>query len=439
MLCRRLCCCHSQRGLLCGASQTFFKVSPDLATQQSEKEKKLTIDKQQAALLSKRADTNQPSLEEQLKETWKNATKVIHKDLPRLAKRMTIHNSQGVIVENGRLLANPLSTSHQLSPVSASTQSSTSSSNVSSSLFTAFSNSLTAIDPNTTNNTSNNTTTTTATTSATTSTQPKVDTPILESATTSNTSSSSANSANSGGDPSTVDILQESSSKTINSRDRTSTSNQISSTFNTLRLTPLNLQSASLSPESENGGSYSETWSSVTNVLMAVVRHFESKEDQEKLKAGLDCLGKTIDEHVDFEVLVEKLFKNYIDYQSKTAKVFKICHQAALFPAVYYLQTRLFAAIGHMKDVRRQDGWNIRIYLGDAIYVTHTRWEQNLAAADSPEHFEVLWELRCSFDKEMTDLFAVFVRVNDIKFHDQVTPQFKEQVTQVIRGSGYII
>jgi hypothetical protein len=54
---------------------------------------------------------------------------------------------------------------------------------------------------------------------------------------------------------------------------------------------------------------------------------------------------------------------------------------------------RLYSQIGQMKDVRRSDGWTVLVHCGEAIYVTHTRWEQSLHPLESAEHFEVQWEV----------------------------------------------
>jgi len=185
------------------------------------------------------------------------------------------------------------------------------------------------------------------------------------------------------------------------------------------------------------------TWNSVCNVVNAIASRLETKQKYDTVKQGLEELSKNIESkgnsQSDLEACVETLHSKSLGYDSKTAKIFKICHQAVLFPAIFYLQSKLFSQIGHMKDVRREDGWTIRIYLGDAIYVTHTRWEQNLSPAEADDHFEVCWELRCSFDKGMEDLRAVFLRINDLRFMPNVKSDFKEKVTNVLRGSGYII
>ncbi len=92
-----------------------------------------------------------------------------------------------------------------------------------------------------------------------------------------------------------------------------------------------------------------------------------------------------------------------------------------------------------MKDVRRADGWTVLIYLGDAISITHSRWEQSLQPENDPKHFECHWEIRLSFDKLMSDLRAVFLRIQDISFHKNATVPYQAQILDVLKGSGYIV
>jgi hypothetical protein len=90
-----------------------------------------------------------------------------------------------------------------------------------------------------------------------------------------------------------------------------------------------------------------------------------------------------------------------------------------------------------MKDVRTEDGWQIRIWLGDAVYITHVRWEQSFAGP--PDQYLVQWELQLSFDKQMKDLRAVWIRIKDIKFCDNITPALKDKVSNIAQGAGYIV
>lgn len=56
-----------------------------------------------------------------------------------------------------------------------------------------------------------------------------------------------------------------------------------------------------------------------------------------------------------------------------------------------------------------------------------------------PQHFEVRWELRCSFDRAMKELRASFLRIEELTFHPHATKQRKTEVQETLRGFGYMI
>jgi hypothetical protein len=125
---------------------------------------------------------------------------------------------------------------------------------------------------------------------------------------------------------------------------------------------------------------------------------------------------------------------------SKTFAVFRTTHQSILVPAMVRMSTSIFQPLGQQfKDVSRPDGWRIQIYLGDAIYVKHTRIEQSLHKPTDPMHFECEWSLRLSFDKQMRDLRAVFVRIADVRLNDKMPEEQAEKVINALKGEGYLI
>ncbi len=93
-----------------------------------------------------------------------------------------------------------------------------------------------------------------------------------------------------------------------------------------------------------------------------------------------------------------------------------------------------------MKDVRRADGWVVALQVGaDVNTVTHTRWDQSLAPEGSPDHFEVQWEARVSFDAAVTKLTAVIVRVRQVVCDPYMPTDTKATLMQLLRGDGYIV
>lgn len=82
---------------------------------------------------------------------------------------------------------------------------------------------------------------------------------------------------------------------------------------------------------------------------------------------------------------------------------------------------------------------SVQIYVGKAISITHTRWEQSLHPPASPLHFEVCWEVRLSFDVRLTELKAALMRIQDIKFNEAATDEYKSDIRKALTGNGYII
>jgi len=55
------------------------------------------------------------------------------------------------------------------------------------------------------------------------------------------------------------------------------------------------------------------------------------------------------------------------------------------------------------------------------------------------QHFECHWSLRLSFDKQMSDLKAVFVRIIDVKTHPDMPKEEQDKVVDALKGEGYLI
>jgi len=182
------------------------------------------------------------------------------------------------------------------------------------------------------------------------------------------------------------------------------------------------------------------SWRTISNVIETVAFRLEDEETQAKIIKGL---GETAEAHgpsFDIELALEEAFKKYIGLDSKTGRIFRATNQSILLPAILYLRQRVYGEeVGLTKDVRRPDGWVIKIQLGDANFVTHTRWEQSIAEPGSPEFFEIQWEIRMSFDRAMTDVKAVFLRIMDLKFSESMPKERKELLKNILRGDGYIV
>jgi len=182
------------------------------------------------------------------------------------------------------------------------------------------------------------------------------------------------------------------------------------------------------------------TWQAITNVVLAVAEHLESPDTLARTRQHFHRLALTLTPHTDLEAPLSDVLHQSLGLTSPTFAVFRATHQSILFPAVYSLKTNLYTQVGAMKDVRRHDGWQVEIYIGEGrVWITHVRREQSMEAEDSVEHFEVEWEIRLSFDRGMEDCRAVFLRILDLTFHPGMPRDRKQHIVQVLKGSGYIV
>eukprot|EP00808_Paulinella_micropora_P028721 g71844.t1 len=196
------------------------------------------------------------------------------------------------------------------------------------------------------------------------------------------------------------------------------------------------------SPSFDAKESGTDAWSKVGRTVLLVASQLEDQAAQVRIQTGLRSIAKMISasQGADLEESTRAFFDRYVSRESKTWAIFQATHQSILFPAILYLRKRVFSEeVGMTKDVRRPEGWMIKIQLGDANSVTHTRWEQSLEPPDSPQHFEVCWEIRLTFDRDMKDLKAVFLRIMDLKLHTEMPHERREQLQEILRGGGYIV
>ena len=177
------------------------------------------------------------------------------------------------------------------------------------------------------------------------------------------------------------------------------------------------------------------TWQAIANVVLAVAQHLEPPDTLARTREHFHRVALTLTPHSDLEAPLSDVLNQSLGLSSATFAVFRATHQSILFPAVYSLKTQLYTQVGAMRDVRRHDGWQVEIYIGDGrVWITHVRREQSMDADDSVTHFEVEWEIRLSFDRAMEECRAVILRIQDLSFHAQMPRERKQQIVQVLKS-----
>jgi hypothetical protein len=113
-----------------------------------------------------------------------------------------------------------------------------------------------------------------------------------------------------------------------------------------------------------------DTWQAVCNVLLCCLEQLEPTEVAFAARSALAVATSSMHQGSDHQSVLESIFTEYIGLQSRTFKVWQSIHQSILFPAIAHLHKQLYShpRIGNLKDCRRSDGWTVLIHIGAAIY-----------------------------------------------------------------------
>lgn len=114
----------------------------------------------------------------------------------------------------------------------------------------------------------------------------------------------------------------------------------------------------------------------------------------------------------------DSFLKNCMDENSKVAQVLKTINQGMIAPAVISLKLALPSL--PFKDFR--NSWRIEVIVSmDTVTVVHIRREQSFNTP--PEKtFEFVWECRITFNKDVTCIDEVKIRIIELAFNEKVPP-----------------
>jgi hypothetical protein len=195
----------------------------------------------------------------------------------------------------------------------------------------------------------------------------------------------------------------------------------------------------------------SSTWDKIRNIVLTVAQNLQS-DVTPQLSLWFEqmaALGAA-----DAQGALNHMFTEKITLQSPIFKVFQAIHQSILFPAIYRLKTNVFAELP-LKDVRSADGWGVDIMF-DSIHaveqggvvagqdtrrvvITHHRREQSLEVADHADHFHVSWELRMTFDSQLSQMNAALLRLTGVQFNDNASAEHRAMVMSKLHSENILV
>jgi len=176
----------------------------------------------------------------------------------------------------------------------------------------------------------------------------------------------------------------------------------------------------------------------VARVIVELASRLEDEETQVKIQKKLgEVLQK--EKFGDLEGTVGEIFVDAVGTNSKVARVLKAIHQNIIFIAVYQLKSKV-PMTSMTRDVRSREGWRVSVsFTKTVVLVTHKRREQSLATSPLDEQYWYEWELRMTFDKDVTEMLSANLKITDLQFDDNISPKKREEIKMALSFGNLIV
>ncbi|KAF0683620.1 Aste57867_24326 [Aphanomyces stellatus] len=166
--------------------------------------------------------------------------------------------------------------------------------------------------------------------------------------------------------------------------------------------------------------------------------------------AALDMLVLKYGAYKDTDDAAAELV-SIVGASSPTIALVKLIHQNVVLAALCHLHAAVSSSI-LLKDVRSPDGWQIHIRLDPtSCQLVHVRKEQSVDTSrqyvfhprkcNKPfvlGRFVLTWEVRCIFPRAMNELTSARLRITDLAFAADVTPDARDELRRVFVGDLFL-
>mmetsp|Transcript_6120 Transcript_6120/g.7037 ORF Transcript_6120/g.7037 Transcript_6120/m.7037 type:complete len:316 (+) Transcript_6120:392-1339(+) len=184
-------------------------------------------------------------------------------------------------------------------------------------------------------------------------------------------------------------------------------------------------------------GSESAEVSGIVNMINILLNYFEEEAVASSL---IEKLKNMVEEKSGEQTarLVQEMIM-LIGPESRTAAVLKCINQSIVLQGTYEMKNTLTRTV-QTKDVRTEDGWQIAITLAEFVQVKHTRKEHCSELAKHEPHncWDIEWEVRLTFDRDMDDLTAAQLRITNLHLGNDMDSDTAEDI-RLLFGNGKLI
>lgn len=180
-----------------------------------------------------------------------------------------------------------------------------------------------------------------------------------------------------------------------------------------------------------------ETFGLICKVVLLLVENLE-QERLADVKEGLASISAEVDDSTELMHVLPAVSRLLQD-TSKTHRLLKMINQNIVLLAVTTMKESITSEF-FTKDVKSADGWRVVIDLFETVQLYHRRREQSLdMPGDDHNHFDFDYEVKCTFDRELTELYAAGLRVIRLNMSDTMEKQRRAEVESTIIGNLIVL
>ncbi|CAM9287551.1 unnamed protein product [Choristocarpus tenellus] len=189
--------------------------------------------------------------------------------------------------------------------------------------------------------------------------------------------------------------------------------------------------------DQENVTGSVRTWANISRLVVTLVRELEP-DRLEQVEAGLANIESRITPSTDLEMVVPELVEE-MGEESRALKALKMVEQGVVLLSVHYMKRAATEGL-LTKDIRSPEGWQIGFDLLDLVQVYHTRREQSVdVLSGESNHFELEYEVRATFRRDMTELTTASLRIQQLACAPTMVPEMRMELESRLLGDIILV
>lgn len=198
--------------------------------------------------------------------------------------------------------------------------------------------------------------------------------------------------------------------------------------------------------EAVSSGKVPKSRSSVAQVVICLSKILIGSDEGEvsgevsdDTTIAVDHYDNQVDSGIDPQTACLDLLESLGGEGSVVVRALKLVNQGVVLYSLGCLRSLVGTEL-QTKDVRGPAGWLIDMDIFESFRIRHVRKEQSLDLwGDATNHFEFEFEISATIDRQLKEVHATWLRVNEVVLADTMEPERRQELQTALGTGGRII